>query len=47
MAGVLLFVMGAARLGRLIHFIPHPVTTGFTAGIATVIATLQIKDVFG
>ena len=47
MAGVLLVAMGVARLGRLIQFIPHPVTTGFTAGIATVIATLQIKDVFG
>lgn len=46
LAGVLLLAMGAARLGRLIHFIPHPVTTGFTAGIATVIATLQIKDIF-
>jgi SulP family sulfate permease len=44
MAGVLLVVMGLARVGRLIQFIPHPVTTGFTAGIATVIATLQIKD---
>ena len=29
------------------QFIPHPVTTGFTTGIATVIATLQIKDIFG
>ncbi|HEV8548818.1 MAG TPA: C4-dicarboxylic acid transporter DauA [Polyangiaceae bacterium] len=44
MAGVLLVAMGVARLGRLIQFIPHPVTTGFTAGIATVIATLQVKD---
>jgi len=44
LAGFILFAMGAARLGRLIQFIPHPVTTGFTAGIATVIATLQIKD---
>jgi sulfate permease, SulP family len=44
MAGVLLVAMGLARLGRLIQFIPNPVTTGFTAGIATVIATLQIKD---
>lgn len=43
-AGVLLLGMGAARLGSLIRFIPHPVTTGFTAGIATVIATLQVKD---
>jgi SulP family sulfate permease len=39
--------MGAMRLGRFIEFIPHPVTTGFTAGIATVIATLQVKDVLG
>ncbi len=47
MAGVLLVAMGVMRLGRLIQFIPHPVTTGFTAGIAVVIATLQLKDVFG
>lgn len=47
LAGVLLFAMGVARLGRLIQFIPHPVTTGFTAGIATVIATLQLKDALG
>jgi SulP family sulfate permease len=47
MAGVLMVAMGVMRLGRFIEFIPHPVTTGFTAGIAAVIATLQIKDVFG
>ncbi len=47
MAGMLLLGMGIARLGKLVEFIPHPVTTGFTAGIATVIATLQIKDCFG
>jgi SulP family sulfate permease len=47
MAGILLVAMGAFRLGTLIKFIPYPVTTGFTTGIATVIATLQIKDVFG
>jgi sulfate permease, SulP family len=47
MAGGILLVMGLARLGRLIEFIPTPVTTGFTAGIATVIATLQLKDAFG
>jgi len=47
LAGVILIAMGVFRLGRLIQFIPHPVTTGFTAGIATVIATLQIKDLFG
>jgi SulP family sulfate permease len=47
MAGAILVVMGVARLGKLIQYIPHPVTTGFTAGIAVVIATLQIKDVLG
>lgn len=47
MAGLILVAMGAARLGKLITFIPYPVTTGFTAGIATVIATLQLKDAFG
>jgi SulP family sulfate permease len=47
LAGVMLVAMGVARLGRLIQFIPHPVTTGFTAGIATVIATLQLKDALG
>jgi sulfate permease, SulP family len=47
MAGVMLVGMGVARLGRLIQYIPHPVTTGFTTGIGVVIATLQIKDIFG
>lgn len=47
MAGGILLVMGLARLGRLVQFVPHPVTTGFTAGIAVVIATLQLKDFFG
>jgi len=47
MAGVLLLSMGLFRLGALIRFIPYPVTTGFTSGIATVIAALQLKDVFG
>jgi SulP family sulfate permease len=47
LAGLMLIMMGVLRLGRLIRFVPHPVTTGFTAGIAVVIATLQIKDLFG
>ena len=47
MAGVILIAMGLMRFGRLIQFIPYPVTTGFTAGIAIVIATLQLKDFFG
>jgi SulP family sulfate permease len=47
LAGLILIAMGVARLGRLIQFIPHPVTTGFTAGIGTVIGVLQIKDLLG
>lgn len=47
LAGIILVIMGIARLGRMVEFIPHPVTTGFTAGIATVIATLQVKDLLG
>jgi SulP family sulfate permease len=47
LGGLLLIGMGLGRLGQFIEFIPHPVTTGFTAGIAVVIGTLQIKDLFG
>jgi SulP family sulfate permease len=46
-AGVVLLAMGLARLGQAIQFIPAPVTTGFTTGIAVVIATLQVKDFLG
>jgi SulP family sulfate permease len=47
LAGLIQIGMGLASSGRLMTFIPHPVTTGFTAGIAVVIATLQLKDVLG
>ncbi|MCC7538941.1 MAG: C4-dicarboxylic acid transporter DauA [Deltaproteobacteria bacterium] len=47
MAGLILIGMGVAKLGQLIQYIPYPVTTGFTSGIAVVIATLQIKDILG
>ncbi len=47
LAGTILLLIGMARMGRLIEFIPYPVTTGFTAGIAVVIATLQINDFLG
>lgn len=46
-AAVLMILMGIARLGVLLKFIPYPVTTGFTTGIAFVIVTSQIKDFFG
>jgi SulP family sulfate permease len=47
LAGVLLFVMGAARLGNLIRFIPVAVVIGFTNGIAVLIALSQVKDGLG
>jgi SulP family sulfate permease len=47
MAGVILVVFGLCRMGAIIRFIPFPVTTGFTTGIAVVIFTTQIKDLLG
>src|SRR5713226_319932 len=47
MAGIILLVMGLARLGTMIKYIPYPVTMGFTSGIAVLIFTTQIKDFFG
>jgi SulP family sulfate permease len=47
MAGAILVVMGLARIGVLIKFIPYPVTTGFTTGIAVIIALSQVKDFLG
>jgi len=47
MAGLILVAMGLLRLGKLIQFIPHPVTTGFTAGIGVTIAVLQLGDFLG
>ncbi len=47
LAGAILFILGAARLGTLIKFVPHPVTTGFTCGIAITIISTQVKDFFG
>lgn len=47
LAGLILIVAGLAHLGRIIRFIPHPVVTGFTTGIAVIIATSQIGDFLG
>jgi len=47
MAGVILVIMGFARFGSIIKFIPHPVIIGFTSGIALIIFSSQIKDFFG
>jgi sulfate permease, SulP family len=47
LAGVILLILGFGRFGTLIKFIPYPVTTGFTSGIAVVIFSGQIKDFLG
>lgn len=47
MAGFILLAAGALRLGNLIQFIPEAVVNGFTLGIALIIATSQLKDLFG
>ncbi len=47
LAGAILVAMGYARLGGVIKFIPYPVTIGFTAGIAVIIFTGQVRDLLG
>jgi SulP family sulfate permease len=47
LAGVILIVAGYARLGGLLRYIPQPVITGFTAGIAVIIAVSQLGDLLG
>ncbi|WP_068114271.1 SulP family inorganic anion transporter [Tropicimonas marinistellae] len=47
LAGLILLAAGFLRAGNLIAFIPEPVIDGFTIGIAVIIATSQIKDLFG
>ncbi|MBP6686212.1 MAG: STAS domain-containing protein [Lacibacter sp.] len=47
LAGVILIVMGIARFGSVIKFIPHPLVIGITSGIAVIIFSSQVKDFFG
>jgi len=47
LAGLILIAMGLMKTGALIKFIPYPVTTGFTSGIAVIILLSQVKDFFG
>lgn len=47
MAGIMLMLMGFARFGSVIKFIPYPLIVGFTAGIAVIIFSSQMKDFFG
>lgn len=47
LAGLMMLLMGIGRLGILLRFIPYPVTTGLTTGLAVVIFVSQVKDFFG
>ena len=47
LAGLILIAAGLFRFGQMIKYIPHPVVTGFTAGIAVIIASSQVKDFLG
>ena len=47
MAGVVIFAVGALQLGTYIKYVPHPVTVGFTSGIAVIIFASQIKELLG
>jgi SulP family sulfate permease len=47
LAGIMLLIMGFARLGSIIKFFPHPLVVGFTSGIALIIFSSQIKDFLG
>ena len=47
MAGFFLIAAGYLRLGAYVKFIPYPVTVGFTAGIAVIILSSQLHDLFG
>ena len=47
MAGLIMLVAGYLRAGNLVSFVPEPVINGFTIGIGIIIATSQLKDLFG
>ena len=47
MAGIILIIMGFAKFGSMIKFIPYPVVVGFTSGIAVVIFSSQVNDFLG
>ena len=47
MAGAMLVLVGALRMGRLLKFIPYPVVAGFTSGIALIIFCGQLNEFLG
>ena len=46
-AGIILILIGVLKLGTIIKFMPYPIIVGFTSGIALIIFTTQMKDLFG
>ncbi|MBI5272985.1 MAG: STAS domain-containing protein [Chlamydiia bacterium] len=46
-AALILVLLGICRIGSWIKYVPHPLITGFTSGIAVIIFSTQIKDFFG
>ncbi|MEK6265207.1 MAG: sulfate permease [Clostridium sp.] len=47
LAGIFLVIMGVLKFGGMLKYIPYPITTGFTSGIAIIIFSTQVKDFFG
>lgn len=47
MAGIILIVLGLLKFGSVIKFVPHPITVGFTSGIAITLLSTQVKDFLG
>ena len=47
LAGIILVIAGVLRAGNLVEYVPEPVVNGFTIGIGIIIATSQLKDLFG
>ncbi|UOA27178.1 SulP family inorganic anion transporter [Pseudosulfitobacter sp. DSM 107133] len=47
MAGIIMLIAGYLRAGNLVAYVPEPVINGFTIGIGIIIATSQLKDLFG
>lgn len=47
MAGIILLLAGLFRFGKAIRYFPYPITVGYTAGLATMLLLIQLKDFFG
>lgn len=47
MAGIILVILGLCKFGSIIKFVPHPITVGFTSGIAITLLSTQVKDFLG